>query len=468
MSRKPQAEHASVSTSKRRKFLTSVGALGATGLTGCLGLMGDSQSSVNSFTFWDVLNVQSNDARQALQDVINDYESQSGATVDVNYSGYSQLLGSKWIQAFQQGEPPVLYDSTTVYNGRFIKGDYVLPAEEYLDEFDQETIDAISWVFDALKDAGRGFGGKIYEIPHGVLPRNPFVGRMDHFKAAGLDPKEDFPPKNFQHLLEVATTLQEDGPGDVGFQMFGQQTDWNDIGQPWAVAKGGLEGRVFNEDWTDVNFDKDAWITAAERMHTIYNKRGIGLESTPTLPDEKMVPLMSSGKVSLSMPEWFNHPRFMSQAKDMMMDGTIKYGPMYGGESGQRGFIGIRTLGLTRAPEGANQAEWEQRQKLAIDFMKVLLSKEFQRKMVTEMGIIPIRKDIQQELAAEVPGADSHNLLKAAFTMAETQKVAWEYHPRAPQFVATIPAANIQKMFKGELGPKEAMEKTAREARSQL
>lgn len=470
----------------RRRLLQSLGIAGVAGMTGLAGCTGQSDTPQNTdsgnggstdtpepdnlegttFEFWDMLNVQTGSAREAVVSHTNQWKSETGAKVKLNLASYAELLGTKWVQSFQNGQPPHIYNADAGYSGKLIKGGWVKPVSEWRDKLGPEINSAIEWILPIVRHSNRGFG-ELYEIPVAWNPRNPLVARMDHFEEAGLDPEEDFPPRDYEHLVEVATTLQEDGPGEVGFQIFGNQYDWQDVMGPWAVANGGKDGLPLNEDWSDVNYDNEVWIETATQMNDIFNKYGLGIEGTPTAADEQVVPLMTSGKLSMSMPEILNHPEFMSVAPDMMKDGTIQYAPSFGGPANQPGWYAVWSFGVVKPPEGANQAAWNQELEAAIQYLReTWFSKEWQRKFPETMGMFPVRDDVWSEVDME--GGEGHKLVDAVFGMQEQMDYSWSNYPNGIPLNTTIPAKYIQKMLKGELTPEEAMTQTANEIRNQV
>jgi ABC-type glycerol-3-phosphate transport system substrate-binding protein len=467
-------------TSNRRWFLKSTGAAAAgTALAGCIG--GDGGQSNNATTnsddsndlsgtsveFWDVLNVQSGAAKNNVADTVEKFQSQTGATVNVNYSGYKQLSGAKWLSSFQRSNYPQVYTGELIFMGRFENGGWIRPFEDWKHLLGEDILSNIEWMMPSLKRGNRwmkkaGLDHEIYTFPMGFVPRNPISARIDHFEEASLDPKKDFPPKDYDHLIEVATTLQQEGPGKYGFQLFGDPNDWLDVMLPWAYAEGGNKGSYFNEDHTAVNFDNEVWKKSARRANEIFNEHGLSGPQTPSVSDEQVSQLMMQGQVSMSMVEWLNYPEFTNRAPDIVSNGNYQYGEIWSEPSGQPGAIGYYGIGLTKRPEGVDKAKWDRKQKAAVEFLKQFLSKDFQKTLVKTTGMMPVREDVWEEMA--IQHGDKHNFLSVATSMAKKMEDSHSSHPLFNAVAVNGMSQRMQQMFRGELTPEEACNKAAADA----
>lgn len=468
----------------RRRHVLKLAALGiGTSLAGCssgggaeneaeMTSSGTGQSSTNNPTaggttatnlsVWDIINVQSPKARETIENTVQQYESDTGNNVSLNLTGYKQMAGTKWKNSFQRGNYPTVFTSENIYSGPFIDGGWVVPFEDYKDKLSEETLNAMEWTFPLLQHSARFFGDKVIECPIAFATRNMFQGRMDHFKEAGIDTSR-FPPDNYNDLIEMAKTLQQNGPADIGFQLFGAEFDWNDIAQPWAVAKGGKKGMYFNEDGTDTLLDNDTWIETARMCRDAYQEHGVSGPRSPSISDEDAATMVYSGKASMSMVENMNHTIFMNRAPDLMESGNLRYGNMWQGDSGLGSIIGFFTINITRPPEGAKN--WQQKQQAGIQLIKRFLSKEFQRQIPKGFGILPIRDDIWESV--DVKWGDQHKFTEVGFNMAKTDMV-WPTHAQSPSTMFSIPGPYWQQMMKGQLTPEKAMKQAANEIRNQI
>lgn len=476
-----------VATSNRRRFLELTGASVATGLAGCLG---DSNGSgdgngagsdgggqttgtprsttelADSFEWWDTINVQSQAAREAIDQAGKQWSKENDVNVKVNFSGYGQLFGQKWIQAFQNLEYPHVYTTDMAFTGKLMPGGWIKPLHRWESNLTSGVSETTAWA-DSLVDMKYSGFGQSFEFPIGWKPHNPFIARMDHFEEAGLDPEEDFPPKSYDHLVEVATTLQNDGPGDFGFHIFGNNFDWQDILQTFATAEGGKEGLFVNENWSELLINNDHWKEWANKYADLYLKHGVSGPNTPAASDEDMIPLINNGKVSMTQPEILAHPAFVDRAPEKIKDGTIRWGPMWKGEAGFRGTIQMKGIGITRPPKGVDEDEWNLKSRTAIKFMnETILSKEFQANLPNTVGMMPIRDDVWEQTS--VPAEEEHRLLESSFKMQEDIEHTWSNHPSGLTWRNNIPQNYIPPMLKGELEPGEALEKIVGEANRAL
>lgn len=464
----------------RRPVLKATGAsILGTGLAGCIGgsdgsnnnnnnneSFGESDADLSGVTFeyWNQMNVQSRQAKSVSEDLINNFQNSTDASIEVSWDGYDNVIGADWRTSFSQGNYPVMYDSVSTWDGQFVDGDWVYPFDEYQDQFDDETISAIEWIFPILEDQYRGFdGNNLYEVPFGFLLQIPFLVRMDHFDEAGLE-RSRFPPEDYDDLIDIATTLQEDGPGEYGYQIHGTAFDVTDCRLPnMAVAAGGEDGLFLNDDWSDTLWDNDIWKDTVTKYVEIFTEHELSSPETPNHDDESMVQEIVSGQTSINAGDFLNHPDLMDQAGSMMETGDIQWHPQWAGDAGQMAIIQPYSLGLTRPPDGADESEWEDQQAAAIEFMKTFLAKDFQRNLFENFGLFPIRQDLWEEL----PEAE-HQLYRTATTMAENSEFTWSAHPQTVSIQYNLPGPHLQEALNGEKSPEQACDDIAQEVRDQL
>ena len=430
-----------------------------------------SDSSLEGVTidFWEIINVQSRSAKESVLNNIKQFEQQTGAKVNHNPTSAGAIAGAKWINSFKNGEYPVVYNGAGFNDGKFITSGFIEPLSTYEDMLPSDLMKNLEWIMPIIKSKQAGFkGDEIFELPIGFLPRNPFVVRRDHLKQAGLDPENDFPPKDYQHLKEVATTLQKDGPGSFGFQVLGAQYDWNDTVWPMNMPMGGIDGNYLTEDWTDTNFDNDVWLTTMQRMQELYLDLGVSNPNTPTMSDEDTAQLMINGQISMSNPEWYNFPTFVDRAESMVKSGKIMWGPAWAGDSGQRASIGYQTMGITRRPKSVDKSKWKKQQEAGVELMKLFFSKEFQRKLPSLMGIMPVRQDVWEDVEKNTLGASKNLMPQTAFEMAKSAKTGLEYYPQLSSIPFEIATPHVQKMLRGDVSPEKAMKQSAKETRNFL
>jgi ABC-type glycerol-3-phosphate transport system substrate-binding protein len=480
------SEKRSGSRIDRRRFVKATGAgVLATGLAGCTGDGGDGGGdggggdtpsptlevddevdiSGTSFTYWSAVHSQSRSARRTMERFINRFEQATGATVNVSWESYSNILGAKWRQEFSRGNYPVLYDSVSRFGGTWVEGDWVYPFEEYSDQFDSATLDGLEWLLEVMRDQYRNYGGRAYEVPLGFLAIEPFVARMDHFEQAGLDPSSDYPPTSVEEIVEVGTTLQEQGPGQYGFQVHGKADDATDNILPqWTLAKGGAEeGLLVDRDVTDTIVDNDVWIESVTQYVDMFREHDLSNPQTPNSGDEDVVNWMAQEQVSMSQIDFLNEPTLVERYPDLMENGTIKWAPSFGGQSGQRCLVTPFTFGITKPPDGANASQYEQKQQAAIQFLKAWMAESFQTELFANIGLLPVRDDVWEVLPER-----ADNSLQSIFTMARESDFGFTAHPQQSQMLYGIFAPYVQQALRGEISPEEACRNTARDIRDQV
>lgn len=414
-------------------------------------------------TYWNQMNVQSRQAKEISKQLISDFSSQTGANIGVSWSGYGDVIGAKWKTSFSQGNYPVMYDSVSTWDGQFVEGGWVEPFDNYRDEFSDELISAVEWIFPILREQYSGFGDTIYELPFGFLIQAPFIANLSHFDEAGVD-RSRYPPTSYDDMIEVAKTVQENGPGQFGLQIHGTKFDATDVMLPTlAMAEGGKDGLMLNEDWSDTNWDNDIWKMAVRQWTEIFTKHKLSSPETPNHGDENSVQEIAGGMVSMTQMDYLNHPDFMDNIPDQMNNGDVQWGTSFGGKTGNLGYIQPFVVGLTKPPSNGDASKWEEKQKAAIDFMKLWFDKDFQLSLFETFGLFPVRQDVWDQL----PTA-KHNLYRSAKEMAKGSNLAISAHPQSVSIQYNIPGPHLQEALQEKITPEEACDNIAQEIRDQI
>jgi len=425
---------------------------------------GDVDISGATFEFWETFNVQSRSAEEFLRNQVSQFEEDTGATANMNWTGYGPVIGAEWINRFKNDDFPTLYTGVGNWNGRFIDGGWVVPFDEYRDELSDEAVSAVEWIEPIFNDYLDQMFGGMQAVPFALQILGPFAARMDHFEDAGLDPSNDFPPDDYEHAIEVATTLQEQGPGEYGWQIINGGGDQIDCQQAhWCIAEGGEEGLFLTQDRSDVHYDNDAWKTTMRQFVDAYREHGVSNPNTPQATDEDVPQQLASEEISMSNPESPNHPTFQDQVGEMYENGTIQWAPGWGGNTGQRGYYFPQTLSICKQGPGESDSDYRKRRAAAIEMIELFLSEEFQRQLWQVAGVLPIRRDLWDDL----PDTE-HGAFDAWVEIAETTQVLHQDHPQYVELIYNIPGPYSTQAMTGEISPEEACDNMARDARDLL
>jgi ABC-type glycerol-3-phosphate transport system substrate-binding protein len=411
--------------------------------------------SGTTFKYWNTVNVQSDSAKSTSNEIANSVQERTGANVELNFTTTADIIGANWRTSFRSGNYPVVYDSVVGWAGPYIDQEYVLPFSEYQDRLDDEVVENISWLTDTLEYAYRGYEGDLYEIPYGVNVQAALVGRMDHFEEAGLSPEDDFPPENYEELIEIATTLQDEGPGQHGYAAYGDPSDTideYDLG--WAVGDGGEQGVYLNGDWSSSLFTNDVWQETLTEYVNLFRDHDLGPQNTPTLSTEEFVTQLATGSASMAGSGFPNLPLIRERAPDLVEDGTIRWAPMYQGDEGYRGSINPYVLALTQKPDGVSREKWDKRQEAGIELINEFLSADVQRSLFENFGFFPAREDIWEDLPI---GERADNYLATFKTMAEDGGQSWSAHPLSYEIIVNIAPPHVQQALRGNISPEEAL-----------
>lgn len=453
-----------MATPSRRQYIKAAGgALAASSVAGCLG-GGGGGANVDTIQYWDTFNVQSQSARETVERMVSEFEEENDVTVELNLSGFGQMAGSEWITTFEQGEYPVIFTGDQIVAGRFEEAGYIEPFSEWSDQLSSETRSGINWMLDGPIDEAIAWMGEhpnieeqVYTFPVGLVPQDPLQVRVDHMEAAGLDPESDFPPEDYDHLVEVATTLTEDGPGDWGFQLHGHPFDWYTFIEPYTNAVGADKGEAgyFAGDYRSVNYDTDTWMSVVADTIALYREHGVSGPQTPSIPDEETVPLFLDGKVSMSPIEPMNYPEYLSRAPDLMEAGDIRYGGLWDQPSGMNNAMLTYGLAITSRPDGVDEATWERKQELAVKFAEKWFGSTTQTSLFTDTGFVPVRRDLWDQNAEQLPYNDASRAFATLTDMVENKSRG--VHTSHPMYITASSdmGALMGKGYNGELSPEQ-------------
>jgi ABC-type glycerol-3-phosphate transport system substrate-binding protein len=359
-----------------------------------------------------------------------------------------------------------MFDVGKIPSSFLLQEQWLVPFDEWRNELDSETISAIEWIFPTLERAYSGINwANIAFLPFATRCFAPLTARRDHFEAAGLSPKNDFPPKSQQEFIEIGKQLQ-DGPAQFPLYLLAEQGDMLDSGvPPWTASTGGpFEGRLLNEEVTESNFTNEAWKDTFTTYVNTYREMELSGPWTPTASDEDLIPKLASGASSMGPAEILTLTLWQEQAPELVENGTIMWGEHWGGPENQKGVLDAFFLGMARKPPAVDQSTWETRQAASLELMKTWLSKDFQRQIPEAFGLLPIREDVWEELTNQY--RDDH-IFNASLRMVKGTDTTFAAHPQFVSIFTENPAF-MQNALRGETSPVNALEKAHQNTNSIL
>ncbi|NDL55505.1 extracellular solute-binding protein [Phytoactinopolyspora sp. XMNu-373] len=166
--------------------------------------------------------------------------------------------------------PDVMYEDTFMIKSDVDAG-YLLPLDEYLDEWDE-------WdqFFDNAKVAGAGDDGSIYGIPMGTDTRALWYN-TELFEQAGIPlPWE---PATWEDLLDTARTIQRELPDVVPLNVYsGKPMGEASAMQGFQMLLYGTEDRLYDEETQTWIVGSQGFTDSLEFVQTIFDE---GLAPTP-------------------------------------------------------------------------------------------------------------------------------------------------------------------------------------------
>jgi ABC-type glycerol-3-phosphate transport system substrate-binding protein len=430
--------------------------------------------SGQSFSFWSVDWSQSEAAEAYVDDTVSDFESNTGASIELrkaeNPAGNQQV----WVQAFENNDYPHVFEAGANV-GTMVDLGVVKPVSEYIDFFSDEFREQFEPWMESAAAQMKGFDGDMQET---ILPlfgdaRSPMVTRRSFYEETpGLSP-EDFPPSSYDGFLEQARTLQEDGPVDYGTLIFGGAGDILDNNLPvWAFQEGGIpDGMLFSPDWEDVQLDNDTWKAAFKNYVEIYTEEELSPPFTPSSEDEQIGALLREGRVGLGWHELFTFPQIKEQVPEIVDD--LMYGVMWGSEDNPEAVARGNIAGFcfTYAPDGEDPDEWENAQRAAAQYIEQTYgSVDYQVRASQDYGRLPLREDSWDE-TEQLAEDDDNVVIPTMFDILdELQGTEFfsQNHPRNIAVTYTDVPPNLQEALTGDVSPEEACENAAEAARERL
>lgn len=416
--------------------------------------------------YWSTYATHSDAAKKQAKNVIKRFEEETGAKVQLNPITDPGAAPSKWATTFKQGNYPVLHDIAPHWAGLLLKGGWDESLDNLWPRLSENTRSSLEWLKPTMKYTHKGLKNtKLgYTIPVGIDASPVMAVRTDHMKAAGLNPDKDFPPKSFEHAVEVGKALQQDGPGEWGFQMLGSQGDILDVYLPqWAMAYGGLEkGSILQPDWSDVNFGNKHWKKAFGEYVSVYREHGLSNESTPTFGDEALARQLTAGKISMGGLQVLSYPILQKNGAEMIKNDKIRLSTSWGGPKGQPAHRFLQGMAITKKPKGVSEDKWYRKQEAAIKFVDMWLEEAVQQKVYGGRGAVPANKSVWSKISEQSPVFDT-------FTEAVTATDhAFSAHPEMRKLIWYGPYTHFQKALKGNLTPEEACNKAQKDGQKLL
>ena len=426
--------------------------------------------------YWNRLGTNTKLAEPAIRQAIKNFEEDTGATVNVTWARTEAL--NQWLTLFQEGRRPHVMDQPTGGSGPFVQLDSVKPYEDYQQWFSDETVENISWMMDRVGPmVYGGFDGKAYDMKFSNEGVRTFIVRADHAEEAGISVEDEFPPEDHEHSVQIGQTLQEDGPADYGWQIYGSTGDVTDTyTEDTPACYGGVDGVCLNSDWTDTNIDNEHFLRSYEEFVALLTEHELSHPESVSMSDEDATGLLIEGTASMTSVPPASYADVLGQAPEMIENGQFYFSTNWKGSSGARGIVGGDGIMFPKPPEGTDEDEWNTKQEAAADLMDnyLFFSEFFQEQMFTTIGGGPIREDMTAEdvmsAVSDPTGYEQTNIINATLNGAfDNDNIIIE--PQAPMYSAVqqgVLPPQIQQAMQGSKSVEKALNDAAEEARNRF
>ncbi|WP_435747550.1 extracellular solute-binding protein [Microbacterium sp. PMB16] len=280
------------------------------------------------------------------------------------------------------------------------------------------------------------FEDELYGVP---LFQNVFTTAYNKtvFDDAGLEL-----PTTWDEIREAAPVLADNGIAVMDYLGTPEQT-LNLSFYPFLWQAGGT---VFSDDGAKVAFDSKAGVEALEFLVDLQKEGGLPADAATQAVGIEGSPL-AAGTVGIRPT---TSPAELAQMRAALGDDEVVVGAPLEGET-QTTYGNPGLLSLTSINKNENRAA-------AYAVLSFLTSQDFQTELNAAAGNFPTRTDV------EIAGDEAD---RAAYEAALKVANPGEPNAAARQVMAVL-APYIQSALRGDLSPKEALEKAADEAQAVL
>lgn len=433
-------------TYSRRDFLRMTTTLAAVGLTTSLTpdlLYAQPGTDLNgvAIDYWNMIGIQNPIVKQLSIAIIKAFEQRTGAKVNTTWDTYGSLIGPKYRTNFMAGKIPTVFDAISSWTGQLRS--FLRPMNDFVEEWDPQTKEAIAWLRPLIKEQNRGFpdADQIHDLPFLIIPQAPVVTRLDHWKQAGLDFEKNWPIRDTDHFLEILQAFKTKVT-QYPYEVYGKIWDAGDTQLNGWVRSLDIEKSDFlNADWTRSNSDSEPWIKGVQFYVDLFRKYNYSSPDSPQSTDEDSVEQLIRGQKSIVHADILNRGTFLKRMPREVEAGLIQWGPhfpMAGGTSGSVVFQAMASFSISKqaGPDASikEQAAWE--------FIKEWLRPENQIALAKSSGLAA-RQDVWDGLK----GTPDH-YIEAVVSMLNNPGV-WSNHPKSVDIQYNLFGPHIQQAMGG-------------------
>ncbi|MDD2650498.1 MAG: ABC transporter substrate-binding protein [Candidatus Cloacimonadales bacterium] len=391
--------------------------------------------------FWHALGGPLGDALTQLVDEFN--REQDSIFVRVISMGNYQALSQKLMASLQANNQPEIAQVFESWTANFIEGNVLVPIDEFIEQ-DSSFIRQMDDFYPVFIDSNT-INGKIWSFPFNKSLRVLFYNK-DAFYREGLD--HETGPKTWEDFKLYAKVLSKDHNGDGDYDIFGSTFAIS----AWQFENLLLQagGQIMNEGYTKAYFNSDAGVEAIKFMSDLLN-----IDKTVYL---------STG--------YDGQNDFLSGKIAMLESSSVTYA--YLQESGIPFNLGVSAIPEYKNNKsivsGTNVAIFKmkdkKKEKSAWEFIKWFTDTKQTARFSEMTYYMPVRKSAMQEnniktMLNENKGlADVYAMLESA-----------EFEPQIPEWFELrkyIEEQVIEKVFRGLLQPKNALDLAAKKLNTEI
>ncbi len=432
----------------RRHFLSTVSSLAAAGITTSLTpdlVFAQPKTDLKGVTidYWNMIGVQNKLVRKLSESIVKAFEQKTGATVNVSWNGYGDIIGPKYRTNFAGGLKPTVFDAIGRWTGQLRP--FLRPLDDMIEsDLDAGTRDATKWLMPLIQRMNSGFddGQTIKDMPFALIPQAPAILRRDHFEKAGIDFEQNFPIRDTDHYIQLCKEIQAKAEVRYPTEVYGKIWDFGDTQlNGWIRSLDAENSDFLDAKWTKSTATSEAWIQGVQFYVDVFRKHKLSSPQTVQSSDEAAVEQLIQGRKSIVHADILNRGTLLDRMPEQMKDGTIVWTPHFpitGGTSGSQTMLAAGTFEIVQQ-EGPDAAIKEQ---AAWAFIKEWLSPENQVAYAKVAGLCA-RNDVWDEIKGQ-----PDRYAEAGIAMLENAGV-WANHPKSVDIQYNLLAPHGQKMLQG-------------------
>ncbi|MFQ3544544.1 extracellular solute-binding protein [Halobacillus rhizosphaerae] len=306
--------------------------------------------------------------------MLDQFKEETGVTVDLQTMGWDDIHDKIVTSAAAGVSPADVTEFDWSWVGQFGAAGWFEPLDQY---FDSETIDDTSTMpIFKYKD---NYIAMPYSNDFRVTYLNESV-----FKDAGVTETPSTP----EELMKAAEKIKNNGGMDYPMGIPLSATEGS--ATPWYLMTKAFGGELFDEDGNPQFTDKSSagyqameYLISGMKENKVIDPSAVGIKDTDVISN------FQNGKIAIDLAGWVGNMSLYEDDSKSSVAGNVKMKPTPGKDGDSRTFGLVEGYGIPKASK---------HKKAAAEFIKFLVQPEQMEKMYTDLGLMPNRQSVLEDL----------------------------------------------------------------------